>query len=421
MSKNIIGLVMPDRGDRPEFFERAQQYIKRQSWKPDQVEIVNEDLGIEGIDLVYRYELGFKRLFEKDCTVVVCMESDDWYHPDCIKTLCQEWEKADRPAMLGIDSSIYYNIMDQRYYKFGHPGRASMNSMLVTSEVLKHKYNYKDPYLDFRLWQSIGGKTFHAATDLVIGIKHGQGMVAGSGHKLNWEKYLNQDRSFINLEGQIGKVDAGFYKVMAQRSNYTISKTSEVLVNPFLSILTRVHGERRPNGFAANKASVASLTSRSYEHIFIHDKIGLGRYYANMAFTLACAAIEGEFVFMLDDDDFIVNDRMIEELQQIVKVKPETDVIVFRNIIKNGTFNNYYPSPECWASQVPKIAHIGGSCFVCRAEVYKEFVGHFGRPACGDYYMLEAMFKSGKLNWYWHDSLMMETGRVSHGKVEGQI
>ena len=430
MFKGIkVGLVMPDRGDRPIFFERALQYIARQTVKPDQIEIVNGTYKfLEGIttpDLVYRYEYGFQRCFnhEDACDVVICMESDDWYSPHYIEAMLEEWLLANKPPMIGTDSSVYYHIGEQRFSVFRHSGRSSMNSMLVTKEVLKHKFDYADPYLDFRLWQKFKGKTFSTAKNdpIVIGIKHGQGMVAGSGHVSNWSKYETSDPGFKLLETSIGRVDVGIYKVLAERDNYQISKTSHS-ANPFLSIITRMHGSRRPKGLSANLNSVAELTSDSYEHIFLNDQKGLGRPMANISFSLVVPDVKGQYVFLLDDDDFLVNKNMIEELQQIVEGNAtRVDVIVFRNIIKNGSFDNYYPSPECWASKVPKIAHIGGSCFVCRTEVFKEFVMHFGRPACGDFHMLDAMYKSNKLNWYWHDSLMMETGVVSRGKTETEI
>lgn len=197
---------------------------------------------------------------------------------------------------------------------------------------------------------------------------------------------------------------------------YSKHKYSE---HPFLSIITRVY--KRPVGLSANKASIVSLTDKDVEQIFITDHIGVGMLEANRSFSkseVKCL-IDGEYVFLLDDDDFIVNKNMVNELKKIHS-QFNPDVIFFRMIIKNNMNNNYYPTDkDCWGIR-PVIARIGGSCFVVKKEIYMKYIHHFALPRCGDFAFINEVFNSGA-SCYWHNVLMCETGKVSRGKPEHHV
>jgi hypothetical protein len=185
-------------------------------------------------------------------------------------------------------------------------------------------------------------------------------------------------------------------------------------VNQFLTIITRCF--KRPNGLSKNQSSIAELSDQDFEQIFITDSEGVGLAEANKSFGFVNDLIEGKYVFLLDDDDFITNPEMISELKKISD-EYDPDVIFFRMTIKNNQNGNYYPTTElCWGNK-PIIARIGGSCFVVKSEVYKKFIHHFAKPRCGDFYFIEAVFNSGA-KVYWHDVKMCETGKVSRGKPE---
>lgn len=185
---------------------------------------------------------------------------------------------------------------------------------------------------------------------------------------------------------------------------------------PFLSIITRVY--KRPKGLSANMASIESLQDKDVEQIFITDPIGVGLLEANRSFAKneTKSLIDGQYVYLLDDDDFIVNPKMINELKDIAqKFKP--DVICFRMVIKNNMNGNYYPTDEkCWGVR-PVIARIGGSCFVVKRQVWLKHIHEFGVPRCGDFYFIDSIFNAGH-SFYWHNVLMAETSKVSRGKPE---
>lgn len=414
-----VGVCIPDKGDRPLFLDRCKIMLSRQTMQPDVVKIVDKvPSPIAGIDIAYRYYVGFIELFRAGCDVVLAMENDDYYHPLYIETMIEAWGKAGRPHLFGIEESIYYNIVSRRFEVFSHKGRASMMSTMVTKEAVeRHRFNFADQYLDYRMWRSgrIRKKaTFLPKKFIAIGIKHGFGLVGGAGHNGDWTRYTHDDLNFKQLQRMAGQ-DAAFYRIMAAKDNYEITSRSNS-EKPFLTILTRCHGDRRPKGLARNKASVDSLKGE-WQQIFIKDKKGMGLHYANCSFMLANDRIQGDYVFLLDDDNGIVNAEMITELQQIA-IEYNPDVIVFRMTIRNGAFNNHYPSPVCWNAKKPMLANIGGSCMVVKRDIHKQFIHHFGHARFGDWKYLEELYKT-KLNWYWHDSLMADTFEApGHGKTE---
>lgn len=187
--------------------------------------------------------------------------------------------------------------------------------------------------------------------------------------------------------------------------------------SPFLTIITRKHGDKRPKGFSKNQESVNSLSSIDYEQIFITDPVGVGMFIANSGFQLAVPFIDGEYVFLLDDDDFITKQSMISHLRLIAFENNNPDVIFFRMTIKNGMNNDYYPTEHCWKAKKPMIAHIGGSCFVVKRSIYAQYIKNFAHARCGDFHFINSIMESGATS-YWHDVKMCETGKVSRGAVE---
>lgn len=186
--------------------------------------------------------------------------------------------------------------------------------------------------------------------------------------------------------------------------------------HPFLSIVTRVF--KRPQGLTDNLLSIDAQTDKDLEQIFITDTVGHGLLRANQSFgdSQTKELITGEYVYLLDDDDFLTNPSFVEELKQIA-AEHNPDVIFFRMIIKNNMNNNYYPTDElCWGNK-PIIARIGGSCFVVKRDVWMKHIHEFGKQRCGDFAFIDAVIQGGA-SVYWWDKLCAETGRVGRGRPE---
>ena len=217
-----IGVLIPDRGGRPNFLQQCKKYLAYQVMQPHEVHIVDYEPESKDIDVTQRYRRGCEHLFRNEkCDSVLFMENDDWYHPAYIATMIAEWEKANRPEIFGIGNTIYYHIILQKYFTISHPSRASAMSTLVTPSILNMNWpRDNNPYLDTEMWAQLKGKTFIPKTPICIGIKHGIGLVGGGAHQMDSAHYKTSDESGAWLRSHVGDEAMGFYSQM-QREEMT--------------------------------------------------------------------------------------------------------------------------------------------------------------------------------------------------------
>ena len=363
--------------------------------------MVNDKPISNDVDITWRYRIGFERLKNKGMDVIIFVENDDWYSPKYIETMFTAWVENGKPELFGLNNTIYYNINNNKHVHLKHVGRASMMSTMISTKAVIEWGDDNYAYTDMVLWKKLKG----VAVDLGIinmGIKHGTGLCGGGGHVNDWGHYNQVDTDLSFLKSITGN-EFPFYTGIEVRGNK----------KPFLSIVTRKY--KRPVGLNKNMQSVDDLKSNKWEQIFINDDIGKGVLEANKSFSKVKDIIKGKYVFLLDDDDFIVNENMISELEQIAQLNNNPDVICFKMLIKNKN-NCDYPTPDVWGKE-PKRGSIGGSCFVVSKEVYQRFIHKFGVYPMGDFNFINEVFKYD-IKVYWHDKRMAETGKVSRGAAE---
>src|SRR5579872_6695251 len=108
-----IGIIMPDRGDRPAFYDHADCLIKNQTANNKHFIIhnmIDYPPESEACDITERYRLGYDIFREKNLDIIFLMESDDWYSPNYIDIMIQRWVSHGKPDLMGIDHTIYYHI-----------------------------------------------------------------------------------------------------------------------------------------------------------------------------------------------------------------------------------------------------------------------------------------------------------------------
>jgi len=191
---------------------------------------------------------------------------------------------------------------------------------------------------------------------------------------------------------------------MSHFYNYKVEvKTCE---NPILTIITRKHGNKRPENFAKHQESISKLKDK-FEQIFITDILGVGMELANSSFQLVTDKIKGEWVYLLDDDDGILDDKIIKKLKGI-----ETDLIIVKGIIGGKV----YPPLELWGER-PQRAQIGGSNIIVKKHIFKENIIHFSHIRMGDFEFIETLINKG-VSVHWLDTMMFNTFKVSRGATE---
>ena len=207
-----IGVVIPTRGNRPQFLEHAKYLLAQQTLPPDEIIIVNWPPADNRVDLQNRYRAGFEQAFADGMDIVFAWEDDDWYSPDYIKIIVDEWIKNGRPVLIGLKGTLYYHIGIRKYQKLLNPNRATMACSAMSKEALDITWDLSSPFLDLYLWKKLPGKVIDPEQGRVIyvGIKHGQGKCGGMGHK-KVTMYHNDDNALKFLAGIVDSKSLEFY------------------------------------------------------------------------------------------------------------------------------------------------------------------------------------------------------------------
>lgn len=192
-----IGVVIPDRGDRPKFLELCKTMLQNQTRRPDIVLLVNYKPKSTQPDLTERIQKGFEYLQSKGCDCVLIIENDDYYSKDYIKYMTDEWSAKGRPQLLGIGNTTYYHLISQGIKKLNHPHRASLFNTLISCSYEVEFPEPNEVFLDLYLWKNMEGMTVQPDKIKAIGIKHGVGKCGGQGHDVRIYRNVDRDYQFL--------------------------------------------------------------------------------------------------------------------------------------------------------------------------------------------------------------------------------
>ena len=178
-----IGVLIPDRNDRPQFLKHLFKMLKGQTMQPDFIELVNFPATSKLPDLTKRVRIGFETLKAKGCDCVLIMENDDWYSVFYIETMVNGWLNFNRPDLFGTEQTIYYHLFKKQYRTLKHPNRASLMNTLISCSITPNWCTDIEVYLDLHLWKHHKGVTILPTKTIAVGIKHGIGKCGGNGHE----------------------------------------------------------------------------------------------------------------------------------------------------------------------------------------------------------------------------------------------
>jgi GT2 family glycosyltransferase len=182
-------------------------------------------------------------------------------------------------------------------------------------------------------------------------------------------------------------------------------------VNPFLTLYTSTY--RRPQWLLDCVASAQRQTDPDYEHILHPDPVGIGIAGVHQRIAEIAPRLGGQYVYLLNDDDVLVDDHLIADLKVIAR-DADPDVIMVR-VAWDG---RVIPEDDCWRRE-PRMGHVGSSTYVVRREVFQRFAAEFRPVYEGDYWFIRAIWDAG-CSFYWHDVVAVATPHGSnHGKPEG--
>jgi hypothetical protein len=211
-----IVVIVPDRGDRPEFMRNCQRMIEAQTISPVRVIYVDYPPKSTRVDITERYRAGYEIVNEmSDVDVIAFMENDDWYAPDYLEFMTQQWEIHEKPELFGPVFTIYYNLRLKKYFKFLHIQQSSMMCTLMKPKLNFNWPKDHDPYTDQWLWMGHNGlkirKTFEPSRIVCVSMKHGVGLTGGRFHTDKLLRYINDDEGFLQhtLDAESNKFYSG--------------------------------------------------------------------------------------------------------------------------------------------------------------------------------------------------------------------
>jgi len=185
----------------------------------------------------------------------------------------------------------------------------------------------------------------------------------------------------------------------------------------FLTIVTRTC--QRPQFLKENIHSVKSQTVQELEQIFIVDRQKKGIQQADKSFVENRHRIDGEYVMILDDDCWLIDDRFVEKTLAYVHDNEYPVLLLFRSKRPAGppSAETVFPTRAVWG-KTPLHQTTNCLCYMVKAPVWKDKIEHFGiKPWGGDWWFLESVLSAGhKPNWL-DTGPMAESRQLGRGKL----
>lgn len=174
---------------------------------------------------------------------------------------------------------------------------------------------------------------------------------------------------------------------------------------PFLEIVTR-HLATRPNMLAANQASIEAQTDADWVQTLLIDEVGRGVPWANVNLGRYAPRLEGKYIWVLDDDDVCMCDKLVADVKAIVR-EHDPDVVMMR---ADHDRLGILPSARNW-KRYPVKTGIGMSNFIVRRAVWQRHApAAFTAELCADYRLISAIFDAGH-SIHWWDRVVMRCQR----------
>lgn len=180
---------------------------------------------------------------------------------------------------------------------------------------------------------------------------------------------------------------------------------------PFLSIVTRTC-DGRDKELQRCVDSVRNVIGNDFEHVILSDQVKAGMLIAETALCAFASEFRGDYICHLDDDDYLCQGYMVEELKSLVASFGDhpPKVIIFK--IYHHPWNQVMPS--VWR-QFPREGEICTNCVAIRRDVYQDRanIGGIAQSHAGDWNFISNCLREctepGDLVWF--DRLYMAVSK----------
>lgn len=211
-------VIIPSRGDRPQFTEQCFRQLYRMTLKPDKIYHINHKPINNDFDLVHRVKSGVEFAKKDGFDLCFIIEDDDHYGADYFERFASYF---DNYEFFGQNFSYYYHI-GNRTWQLLDRDHKHRSSLCATGFKISAINNFEwpplfgKPFLDVPLWKYARHKKRIFIDTGMIGIKHGIGVTGGIGHKREWP---NKDPNLTWLKGKVDKDSFEFYKLLSEQIN----------------------------------------------------------------------------------------------------------------------------------------------------------------------------------------------------------
>lgn len=206
-----VGIIIPDRGDRPEFLKNCLRMLAAQTLQPFVTLIIDFPPTDNNIDITKRYRIGYEEMRKKGVDVIALWENDDWYAPNYLETMLKKWIEAGMPDIFGTDNTIYYHIKLFALHTMFHVERSSAMSTFIKPGLFFNWCPDDEPYTDMHLWATLKGKVFRPEKLICLGIKHGVGLCGGYSHVTKLHRFTQIDLNKDFLRNNLDETSFEFY------------------------------------------------------------------------------------------------------------------------------------------------------------------------------------------------------------------
>lgn len=170
------------------------------------------------------------------------------------------------------------------------------------------------------------------------------------------------------------------------------------------------HLTSRPRNLAACRASLDKQTDQDFEQVVIEDAVGIGIPRVLEAIRYNLDKINGQYVYVLQDDDRIVNPHFISDFRLLAQKYDAPPVVI-------GKSRKYkLHLPLNWRG-APGLSQIDLGNYIVRADVFKANAHRFGVRYQGDYDFIRALWDLG-YEFSWWDYMIAESDQFGQGRGE---
>lgn len=203
-----FAVIVPTRGDRPQFFEFCKWQLDRQTLQPKNRYYIAYEPESEEMDLVKRIKSGVELAKRDGIDLVFICEDDDFYPSNYFERFAPHFKSYE---FFGGEHTTYFNLRNKTYKTWAHPNRASLftTGFKISALNLFQWPSDNEKFLDIKLWEYARRRKKKFIISGTVGIKHGLGKTAGKGHIMRLGK-VDTDLTFLKLH--VDPVSFQFYK-----------------------------------------------------------------------------------------------------------------------------------------------------------------------------------------------------------------